>query len=160
MLADFHCVAGWSARGLNWGGVPFRTIYEALIEKVATPGISHLTFAGIDGFRAVVTLDDALNEDVMVADHLDGAPLGGYHGGPARLVSPRQYGYKSTKYLNSIELHTTEPRDGHADFVAGLFLWLVKAHPRARVAAEERHRYLPSWALRRIYSTLIPRSRP
>ena len=155
MLADFHCVAGWSAQGLRWGGVPFRTLYEAVIEPVARPGVSHLLFAGIDGFRAVLTLEDALNDDVMVADHLDGVPLSGYHGGPARLVSPRQYGYKSTKHLSAIELHTAEPPEGHANLVTDLGLRLVKPHPRARVAAEERHRYLPPWAVRWLNFNLI-----
>lgn len=155
MLADFHCVAGWSAKGLRWGGVPFRTLYENVIEPVARPGVSHLLFAGIDGFRAVLTLEDALNSDVMVADHLDDVPLSGYHGGPARLVSPSQYGYKSTKHLSAIELHTAEPAEGHADLLIDLGLRLVKAHPRARVAAEERHRYLPAWAVRWLNFNLI-----
>jgi DMSO/TMAO reductase YedYZ molybdopterin-dependent catalytic subunit len=155
MRADFHCVAGWSVQGLRWEGVPFRSLYEAVIEPVARPGVSHLLFAGVDGFWAVLTIEDALNDDVMVADHLDGVPLRGYHGGPARLVSPSQYGYKSTKHLSAIELHTAEPSDGHADLVVNLGLRLVKAHPRARVAAEERHRYLPPWAVRWLNFNLI-----
>jgi DMSO/TMAO reductase YedYZ molybdopterin-dependent catalytic subunit len=155
MLADFHCVARWSAQGLRWGGVPFRTLYEAVIEPAAGFGVSHLLFGGIDGFRAVLTLEDALNDDVMVADHLDGVPLSGDHGGPARLVSPSQYGYKSTKHLSVIELHTAEPTGDHADFVTNQGLRLVKPHPRARVAVEERHRYLPPWAVRWVNFNLI-----
>jgi DMSO/TMAO reductase YedYZ molybdopterin-dependent catalytic subunit len=155
MLSDVHCVAGWSVQGLRWGGVPFRTLYEAVIQPVAAPGVSHVLFAGIDGFCAVLTLEDALNDDVIVADHLDGVPLSGYHGGPARLVSPSQYAYKSTKHLSAIELHTEEPSDAHTDVVVNLGLRLVKAHPRARVAAEERHRYLPSWAVRWLNFNLI-----
>src|SRR2546421_12367312 len=82
MRADFHCVAGWSVRGLRWAGVPFHTLYESLIEPVARPGVSHLLFAGVDGFWAVLTLEDALNDDVIVADQLDGRPLSDQHGGP------------------------------------------------------------------------------
>ena len=155
MIADFHCVARWSVQGLRWGGVPFRTLYEAVIEPVAKPGVSHLLFAGIDGFRSVLTLEDALDDDVMVADHLDGVPLSGYHGGPARLMSPSQYGYKSTKHLSTIELHTAEPPEGHANFMTNLGLRFVKPHPRARVAAEERHRYLPPRPLRWLNFNLI-----
>jgi DMSO/TMAO reductase YedYZ molybdopterin-dependent catalytic subunit len=155
MLADFHCVAGWSVQGLRWEGVAFRTLYETMIEPVARPGVNHAVFVGIDGWRAVLTLEDALTDDVMVADHLDGVPLSAYHGGPARLVSPSQYAYKSTKHLSAIELHTAEPPEGrHPDFVLDLFLRIVKAHPRARVAGEERHRYLPPWAVRWVYSNL------
>ena len=148
ILADFHCVAGWSTQGLRWAGVPFRALFEAVIEPIARPGVSHVRFVGIDGFRSVLTFEDALDDDVMVADHLDGAPLGGWHGGPARLVSPSQYGYKSAKHLSAIELHTTEPAEGHVDFLTNLGLRLVKPHPRARVAAEERHRYIPAWVVR------------
>src|SRR2546421_608972 len=89
------------------------------------------------------------------ADHLHGESLSGDHGGPARLLSPSQYGYKSVKHLCSIELHRSEPAEGHTDLVLNLGLRLVKPHPRARVAAEERHRYLPPWAVRWLNFNLI-----
>ena len=155
MVADFHCVAGWSVQGLRWEGVPFRGLYEEMIEPVAAPGVSHLRFVGLDGFRSVLTLEDALHEDVMVADRLDGRPLTPYHGGPVRLVSPHQYGYKSTKHLSAIELHTKEPQGGHTDFATNLGLRFIEPHPRARVAAEERHRYLPAWSVRWIYHNML-----
>ena len=157
VVADFHCVAGWSAADVHWGGVPFRTLYERVIEPVAEPGVTHLRFVGIDGFRAVLLLEDALADGVMIADTLDGAPLGGEHGGPARLVSPRQYGYKNTKHLQAIELHVGEPPEGHRNPLLNLGLWFVKPHPRARVDAEERHRYLPPWAVRWLnYNVIHP----
>jgi DMSO/TMAO reductase YedYZ molybdopterin-dependent catalytic subunit len=86
-----------------------------------------------------VLLEDALDEDVLLADQLGGAALDGDHGAPVRLVSPRQYAYKSTKHLCRIELHTREQVDGYRTGVCRRLLKrLVTPHPRARVAAEER----------------------
>lgn len=155
MVADFHCVAGWSVQGLRWGGVPFRTLYETVIPPVADDGVTHIRFVGIDGFRSVLMLEDALDDDVMVADHLDGMPLGGDHGGPARLVCPSRYGYKSAKHLSAIEVHTAEPAEGHTDALLNTLLTSIKPHPRARVAAEERHRYLPTWSVRWFYFSVL-----
>src|SRR5206468_22508 len=82
-----------------------------------------------------------LAEDVLIAERLDGRPLDGDHGAPARLVSPNQYGFVSTKHLCRIELHTAEPSENyHPSPIIDLGLHLLKPHPRARVWEEERHR--------------------
>ncbi len=154
LVADFHCVAGWSATVLQWEGVAFETFYRALVEPSVRPGaaITHVVFGGLDRYRSVALLADVLTEDVLVADRLDGRPLDGDHGAPARLVSPHQYGYVSTKHLCRIELHTAEPTGVHRSRA----LRLLKPHPRARVWEEERHRYLPAWSLRHVYRLFIP----
>jgi len=152
ITADFHCVAGWSATDLHWEGVPFETVYRSLIEPALPPEtfVSHVVFCGLDGWRAVVAIDDALADDVLIAEHLDGRPLDSEHGAPARLVSPRQYGYLSTKHLSRIEVHTAEPKG-----MRSLAMRLLSPHPRGRVWEEERHRHLPSWSLRRVYRATI-----
>jgi DMSO/TMAO reductase YedYZ molybdopterin-dependent catalytic subunit len=157
ITADFHCVAGWTAQDLQWSGVAFRTFYETVILPEAEPdsGVSHIRFQGADGYRSSVTLEDALDADVLLADQLGGTALTGDHGSPVRLVSPKQYGYKSTKHLCLIELHTREPAEGHEKFARNFGLALVKGHPRARVWQEERHRYLPAWVVRGPYSKLV-----
>jgi DMSO/TMAO reductase YedYZ molybdopterin-dependent catalytic subunit len=126
--------------------------------KVPPDGcVTHLVFGGLDGYRSVASIEDALAEDVLIAEHLDGRRLDAVHGAPARLVSPSQYGFISTKHLCRIELHTAEPRENyHASLIVQLGLRGVKPHPRARVWEEERHRYLPAWSLRRVYRLLIP----
>jgi DMSO/TMAO reductase YedYZ molybdopterin-dependent catalytic subunit len=154
LTADFHCVTGWSARGLRWEGIPVRSLYEQVIAPRArpAPGVSHVTFVGLDGYRSVLTIDDALGDRALLADTLDGAPLTGGHGAPLRLVSPDQYGYQSAKHLCRIELHTSEPRGGrHTARLPRLFLALVSGHPRARVWREERHRHLPARLVRVLY---------
>ena len=101
--ADFHCVSGWTAVGLRWEGVAFADFYRLRIEPALRPGavVTHVEFRGLDGFRSVITIEDALDDDVLLADHLDGEPLGTDHGAPLRVVSPAQYGYISTKHLCS-----------------------------------------------------------
>jgi DMSO/TMAO reductase YedYZ molybdopterin-dependent catalytic subunit len=162
LTADFHCVAGWSATDLRWEGVAFGAFYKEIIEPSLQPAatITHVVFGGLDGYRSVATIADALAEDVLIAERLGGRPLDADHGAPVRLVSPSQYGFVSTKHLCRIEVHTAAPREsyGHLDLFSRAMLRgpLIQPHPRARVWEEERHRYLPAWSLRRVYRMLIP----
>jgi DMSO/TMAO reductase YedYZ molybdopterin-dependent catalytic subunit len=148
LTADFHCVAGWSATNLLWEGVPFEIFYRSIITPSLRPYtvVTHVVFHGLDGYRSVVSIEDALADDVLIAEHLDGRPLDSDHGAPSRLVSPSQYGYVSTKHLSRVEVHTAEPKD-----VDPL---LFRRHPRARVWEEERHGYFPAWVIRPVYRAL------
>jgi DMSO/TMAO reductase YedYZ molybdopterin-dependent catalytic subunit len=161
LTADFHCVAGWSATGLRWEGVAFETFYRGVLEPVLAPGarITHVVFGGLDGYRSVVAIEDALAEDVLIAEQLVGRPLDSDHGAPVRLVSPSQYGFVSTKHLCRIELHTSEPRESYSELPLITRVGLrhaVTPHPRARVWEEERHRHIPGRVLRPVYRLLIP----
>jgi DMSO/TMAO reductase YedYZ molybdopterin-dependent catalytic subunit len=153
LTADFHCVAGWTATGLRWEGVAFAAFHRRFVEPAVAPGavVSHLVFAGLDGHRSAVTVEDALAANVLLAERLGGRPLDGDHGAPVRLVSPDQYGFVSTKHLCRIELHEREP-----DIDTSPVDRLLAAHPRARVWSEERHRRLPGRAVRMTYRLLIP----
>jgi DMSO/TMAO reductase YedYZ molybdopterin-dependent catalytic subunit len=150
LTADFHCVAGWSATGLHWEGVGFTTFYRSIIEPQLSPTtpVTHVVFCGLDGYRAIVHIDDALQNDVLLADRLDDAPLSLAHGAPLRLVSPQQYGYLSAKHLRAIEIHTSAP-----PIPPGFVLF--RQHPRARVWREERNGLLPTTVVRPIYRSLI-----
>jgi DMSO/TMAO reductase YedYZ molybdopterin-dependent catalytic subunit len=159
LTADLHCVAGWSATALQWEGVAFATVYREVIEPVLAAGapITHVVFEGLDRYRSILQVEDALRDDVLIAEHLDGRPLDGDHGAPARLVSASQYGFMSTKHLCRIEVHTAEPAGRlHPSRRIQLWLELVKPHRRARVWKEERHRYLPAMLVRPLYHRLIP----
>jgi len=150
-VADFHCVAGWSATGLRWEGVPFATFYRILIQPRLAPAttVTHIVSRGWDGYSCVILLEDALADDVLVASRLDGQPLSPAHGAPLRLVSPSQYGFVSTKHLRTIEVHTRKPREEHPYTV------ITRSHPRARVWHEERHPWFPAAAVRPVYRSLI-----
>jgi DMSO/TMAO reductase YedYZ molybdopterin-dependent catalytic subunit len=161
LTADFHCVAGWSATSLRWEGVAFETFYRSVVEPRLAPGTvaTHLGFVGLDSYRSIVTIEDALSEDVLIADRLDGRALDSDHGAPVRLVSPTQYGFISTKHLCRVEVHTAEPEERYERLPLivrlGLRSVFVKPHPRARVWEEERARHLPAWAVRLPYRALI-----
>jgi DMSO/TMAO reductase YedYZ molybdopterin-dependent catalytic subunit len=162
VVADLHCVAGWTATGLRWGGVAFSDLYRTQVEPSVQSGttITHVVFEGRDGYRSVALLEDVLAEDVLLADTLDGLPLSPEHGAPVRLVSPGQYGFISTKHLCRIEVCEAEPdMRYHPSLRVHLGLQMVKPHPRARVAHEERHRYLPAWMVRPVYHRLVPAMR-
>ena len=159
LTADFHCVAGWSATGLRWEGVAFEAFYRTVIEpslpRPASP--TAVVFGGLDGYQSIVSIEDALGAEVLIAEQLDGRPLDADHGAPVRLISPDQYGFVSTKHLCRIEVHTAEPATTyHRAPLIQLGLQLVKPHPRARVWQEERHRYLPAWAVRPVYRRIVP----
>jgi DMSO/TMAO reductase YedYZ molybdopterin-dependent catalytic subunit len=150
---DFHCVTSWSARGQRWGGVRFADVHARLVEPRVARAVDAtlVVFRGEDGFAAILPLEDALAGDVLLADRLNGEPLGIDHGAPLRLVAPAHFGFKNVKHLTTIEYwrdrrHYRFPRPypGFMD------------HPRGRVALEERGRFFPGWLLRAVYRLLIP----
>ena len=153
LTASFHCVAGWSATDLRWEGVRFETFFRTIVEPGLDPGaeVTHLVFEGLDGYRSVVLFEDVLVDDVLLAEHLDGRPLGADHGAPVRLVSPGQYGYVSTKHLCRLEVHSSEPPAPRGSLVTDR---LLESHPRARVWEEERNGSLPNWLVRPLYRAL------
>lgn len=151
--ADFHCVTSWSVRGLVWSGFRFRDFYARIVVPEAQPrdGATFVVLRGHDGYCASLPLDDLLADDVLFADHLNGAPLGIDHGAPLRLVAPAHYGFKNAKHLEAIEFW----RDGrHYRFPRPYPRFMD--HPRARVSHEERGRWVPAIVLRYVYRLLIP----
>jgi DMSO/TMAO reductase YedYZ molybdopterin-dependent catalytic subunit len=146
-VADLHCVATWTATDLRWSGVSLRQFWEQLVVPRCKPaGAVALIARGADGVRAVLDMRDALADDVMLADRLDGEPLNDLHGAPLRLVSPGQYGYKNIKHLCAIKVCDTVPALGYSGM----------EHLRARVALEERHPRVAGRPLRLPYRVTIP----
>jgi DMSO/TMAO reductase YedYZ molybdopterin-dependent catalytic subunit len=103
VFADFHCVTRWSRLGNLWEGVSTREIMA--LAGGPLPEAAFVLAQGYDyGFTTNVPLADFLAEDALIAISHDGAPLSPDHGGPARLIVPRLYAWKSAKWLESIEL--------------------------------------------------------
>ncbi|MGQ0700126.1 MAG: molybdopterin-dependent oxidoreductase [Panacagrimonas sp.] len=153
MKADFHCVTSWSVRDCGWSGVRFRDFYERLVvpEAQPLPGAELVVFRGEDGYCSALPLVDVLKDDVLLADHLDGARLGVEHGAPLRLVAPAHYGYKNVKHITRIEFWR-DARNYRFPFPYPAFM----DHPRARVALEERGRWFPGRLLRYLYRLIVP----
>ena len=148
--SDFHCVTTWSCRALQWSGIRFSDFYRQIAVPLAgaDEDATFVVLRGQDGFRTSLPLADLLAPDVLLADRLDGQPLSIAHGAPLRLVAPAHYGYKSVKHLGCIEF-----RSSSAGYRPVGFRFM--AHPRARVAHEERGRWVPGWLLRRLYFPLV-----
>ena len=103
VFSDFHCVTRWSRLGNLWEGVATR----ALIEKAggALPDARFVLAHGYDGgWTTNMPLEAFLSEDALVAFLHDGEPIPIEHGGPARLIVPRLYAWKSAKWVAEIEL--------------------------------------------------------
>jgi DMSO/TMAO reductase YedYZ molybdopterin-dependent catalytic subunit len=130
--------------------VPFQVVHDLLAAEVLPhPECAWVTFVGLDGYRGCLALDDALADDVLLADTLDGTALGAEQGAPMRLVAPAHYGYKGVRHLCAVEYRLKYERGS-----AG---WL--AHRRGRIAREERSPLLPGWLWRLIWRSLLPRVR-
>ena len=144
--SDFHCVATWSRRGLRWGGYLFRDFYEGVfVPRVRPIGrVRYLVLRGLDDYWTSLSLHDALADEVMLADSLDGDVLAVEHGAPIRLVAPAHYGYKSAKHFCGLELRRDPPgTKGETE------------HPRGRVAREERGQGRPGKEFRSRYSVAL-----
>lgn len=102
VFADFHCVTRWSRLGNLWEGVGIRHIVE--LAGGLRPEAKFAVAYGYDfGWTANLPVEDLLTEDALVALMHDGEPLTEEHGGPARLIVPQLYAWKSAKWVAGIE---------------------------------------------------------
>jgi DMSO/TMAO reductase YedYZ molybdopterin-dependent catalytic subunit len=99
---DFHCVEGWGVDDVRWGGVaPSVLLDQAGVKQQAKYAVFH-AYGG--EYKSSLPLDLIRDPQTMLADSLNGAPLPPKHGGPLRLVVPKQLGYKNVKWVERIEL--------------------------------------------------------
>ncbi|HVJ95837.1 MAG TPA: molybdopterin-dependent oxidoreductase [Acidimicrobiia bacterium] len=99
---DFQCVTGWRVDDVKWKGVKLWDIVE---RAGITPEGKALRFTSFDGvYTESLTFDQARRDDVMVAYQLEGKDISSDHGGPVRLYVAPMYGYKSIKWLESIQV--------------------------------------------------------
>ena len=103
VFSDFHCVTRWSRLGNVWEGV---AVHEILARAGGTrPEAAFVLAHGYDDeFTTNIPIADFLVEDALIAITHDGEPISLDHGGPARLIIPRLYAWKSAKWLSEIEL--------------------------------------------------------
>jgi DMSO/TMAO reductase YedYZ molybdopterin-dependent catalytic subunit len=103
VFSDFHCVTRWSRLGNLWEGVSTRELVR--LAGGPAPGARFVMVYGYDGgWTTNLPLDDFLAEDALVAILHDGEAISPEHGGPARLIVPRLYAWKSAKWIRGFEL--------------------------------------------------------
>ncbi len=125
-VRSFHCVTKWSIKDAVWDGVPLRRLVEPAGIK---PEAAWVMFHCADGYTAPIPVEDALQEDAILAFNVNGRPLSYDQGFPARPFMPNLYGWKSAKWVNRIEF-IPEYRDGYWE--------MYGYHERANVLEEER----------------------
>ncbi len=99
VTTDIHCVTSWSKFDTRWEGVAVDT----LLEDVATEAEYVLAFCE-GGYTTNLLLDDLVDGKAWVVDTYDGEPLPAEHGGPARLLVPHLYFWKSAKWVRGFAL--------------------------------------------------------
>jgi DMSO/TMAO reductase YedYZ molybdopterin-dependent catalytic subunit len=96
---DIHCVTKWSKLGTSFGGVSLDT----LLDGVGTRG-DHTMAMSYGGYTTNVALADLTGGKAWVVTEHEGDPLPREHGGPARLLVPHLYFWKSAKWVAGLRV--------------------------------------------------------
>ncbi len=100
MTRDIHCVTTWSKLNTAWEGV---LVDDILADAGIAPPTDFVLAHSIDGYSTNVSVADLIGGKAMVALRYEGKPLTADHGGPARLLVPHLYFWKSAKWLNGLQ---------------------------------------------------------
>ncbi len=102
---DISCVTKWTKLDMRWHGVSVDT----LLEHVDLDAAAGFVIARSDGgYTTNLPLEDVLGGRAFVAWEYDGRPLAPEHGGPARLVVPDRYFWKSAKWIRGLRLQAQD----------------------------------------------------
>ena len=96
-----HCVTTWSKFDMTWRGVSVDVLLEAASLR---PTATHVLAFSHTGYTTNLPLDDVTGEKAWVAWEADGQPLSRDHGGPARLLVPHLYFWKSAKFVAGLRV--------------------------------------------------------
>ena len=99
VTVDIHCVTKWSKLDTTWKGVSIDT----LLKDVETAA-EFVMARSYGGYTTNLPLDDLTGGKAWIAYSFGGEPLEPEHGGPARLLVPHLYFWKSAKWLRGLEL--------------------------------------------------------
>ena len=102
---DIHCVTTWSKLDTKWGGM---NISKLLSQVAIDPKANFALVSSYGGYTTNLPLADLMEDKAFIGFTYDGFPLSAEHGGPARLVVPHLYFWKSAKWIKSIELRAED----------------------------------------------------
>jgi DMSO/TMAO reductase YedYZ molybdopterin-dependent catalytic subunit len=98
---DIHCVTTWSKLGMTFAGVSVDTLLEI---ARPSPQATHALAFSHTAYTTNLPLADLTGGKAWVAWEVDGQPLPVDHGGPARLLVPHLYFWKSAKWIAGLRL--------------------------------------------------------
>jgi DMSO/TMAO reductase YedYZ molybdopterin-dependent catalytic subunit len=96
---DIHCVTRWSKLGTSWSGVSLDKLFAG-VETEYDYTMAH----SYGGYTTNVPKDDLLGGKAWVAFEFEGEDLEAEHGGPARLLVPHLYFWKSAKWVRGLTM--------------------------------------------------------
>ena len=99
ITVDIHCVTSWSKLGTSWRGVSLDTLF-ADVETSRDFVMAH----SYGGYTTNLPLEEILDGQAWIAYEYDGEGLDPEHGGPARLLVPHLYLWKSAKWVRGLVL--------------------------------------------------------
>ncbi len=99
ITVDLHCVTKWSKLRTAWRGVSLDTLMEGV-----TTSAGFAVARAVGDYTTNLPLADLLDGQAWIAFRYDGADLTPEHGGPARLLVPHLYLWKSAKWIRGVEL--------------------------------------------------------
>jgi len=108
LVTDIHCVTAWTRYDNRWTGVATRDLLALARPR---PEARYVVCHGHDGYTTNLPLSKFAAEDALIVHSWEGKPLTREHGGPARVVVPQLYFWKSAKWVSRIEL-LAEDRPG------------------------------------------------
>jgi DMSO/TMAO reductase YedYZ molybdopterin-dependent catalytic subunit len=103
ITVDIHCVTKWSKLDTTWEGVSV----ETLLDGLETSAEYVLAFCD-GGYTTNLPLEDVVGGKAWVAFAYGGEPLEAEHGGPARLLVPHLYFWKSAKWVRGLSLRVDD----------------------------------------------------
>ncbi len=98
---DIHCVTKWSKLDTVWRGVSIDDLFE---QVDLDPKARFVTAYSEGGYTTNLPLEEILNGQAFIAFEFDQKPLQPEHGGPARMVVPHLYFWKSAKWIRGLHL--------------------------------------------------------
>lgn len=106
-VSDFHCVTTWSRYDNRWRGVRFRTLAELAVPNDEAAWVLCTGYDVMPGsdipYTTNLPLSRAIEDDVLLVHTWEGRPLPPEHGGPVRMITPKLYAWKGTKWIRRIE---------------------------------------------------------
>jgi len=96
---DIHCVTKWSKLGTSFRGVSLDTLFEA-----AEPLDAYAMAWSFGGYTTNLEVEDLTDGKAWIVTEHEGEPLAREHGGPARLLVPHLYFWKSAKWIAGLRV--------------------------------------------------------
>jgi len=103
ITTDIHCVTRWSKLGTGWRGVSLDVLFEGV-----DTSYDFVMAHSYGGYTTNLPLEDITDGKAWIAIGFDGEDLDPEHGGPARLLVPHLYFWKSAKWIHELVMQSDD----------------------------------------------------